>query len=1258
MAGFAHGAALPWAGAAAYPTYDIPDSLTSFSRAALVPRATDDATDPGSKSKSSQGIGIVSFLTAIGVAAAIFAAQFLVFVLLRNKLARIFKPKTYLVPERERTESPPSNTLAMIKALIKYDDREVINKCGLDAYFFLRYLKTLLVIFVPICAIVLPVLIPINYVGGRGHKVDVNDNAARSNNNTPTGLDTLAWQNVSSSNTSRYTAHLVMGILVIIWVCAVFFFELRVYIKVRQDYLTSAEHRLRASATTVLTSGSAKKPSGGFFDVFPGGVRNIWLNRDLTKLLDKISDRDSVHSKLESAETDLIKAAKKAQLKKRDAEERKERKKHNLKAPTKEQKAARDKEDDDRAKELANSGQGTDSGDQHEVPHTVGEGVLESERDLEGQHGHGHDEGDRKKAKGHRMLGVVNPLAMVGKGLRNAGNEVNDTLGTSNGFMNAGPTTQRVPTSQATGTGSVQNAGEQAVESRRPTVSFEAQRSLSRAPSTISESSTKAIQKKMSRNAAAGNTVRVLENPDDMISRHETKFWQFWKPPTGGYANPYLAKKAENPKTFGQAVKNFIPFMGKSEDEEPVEYPEAHNPDYQQDGDSEAEWARYLKKKDRPTHRLPPFGVKWLPGLPLFNKKVDTIYWCREELARLNMEIEEDQKHPERFPLMPSAFVQFNHQVAAHMACQSVVHHLPRQMSPRMIEISPRDVLWDNMALNWWQEWLRSGIVTLTVFAMVFLWAIPVAWTAALSQLDKIIADADWAGPLRDNKTISNLIKAIAGVLPAATLALLLILVPIILSLLAKFKGAKTGAQRSEFVQVYYFVFLFVQVFLVVSIASFFARSITELIENIKRLQSVTNVLNLLADNLPAAANYFFSYMVLQALSTSSGTLLQVGALLMWFIVAPLFDSTARNKWTRNTSLNDINWGSFFPVYTNFACIGLIYCVISPLISIFAVITFSLLWLAQRYAMLYVNRFEMDTGGVLYPRAINQTFTGIYFMELCMAGLFFIVQDADGTHTCTPHGVVMLVVLILTIIYQVLLNISFSPLFRYLPMTFEDEAVLRDEAFQRAQDVRFGLLRDASQGDDEDETGSLREKLSRPSGSDKDIELQDLDPQRRTQGQMLRSHVKQVGNWAKGGGKQVGNWAKDGGQQLRKLKGIGDNTRAARYRREQRQKDLESQRAIGDALFGGVHDDIEDLTPEERDILTQHAFQHYALRARRPTVWIPRDDLGVSEDEIHRTKAYSEHIWISNEGTALDSKVRVVYGKNPPDFSEVDIINL
>jgi hypothetical protein len=291
--------------------------------------------------------------------------------------------------------------------------------------------------------------------------------------------------------------------------------------------------------------------------------------------------------------------------------------------------------------------------------------------------------------------------------------------------------------------------------------------------------------------------------------------------------------------------------------------------------------------------------------------------------------------------------------------------------------------------------------------------------------------------------------------------------------------------------------------------------------------------------------------------------------------------------------------------------------------------------------MLYVNRFEHDTGGVLYPRAINQTFTGIYFMELCMAGLFFLAEDPTGKNVCTAHGVIMIVVLILTALYQVLLNYSFGPLFRYLPITFEDEAVLRDQAFQRAQDQRLGLIDgDELQEEEEEEDIKQPEKNGENGNA---IEMRRFGSVRRPMN-------------------KVGTWAKGGGHQLRKIavvnKASDKNKRASLYREKHRRKDIEAQRAIGEALFGGFHDEIEDLTPEERDALTKHAFQHEALRARRPTVWIPRDDLGISDDEIRRTQAYSDHIWISNEGTALDSKVRVVYGRAPPDFSEVDLINL
>ncbi|KAJ4269954.1 hypothetical protein NW762_001625 [Fusarium torreyae] len=1208
-----------------------------------------------------KGIGIVSFLTAVAVALAVFAIQVLLFLLLRNKLARIFKPKTYLVPERERTDPPPTGILGMLKTLWHYGDREVIEKCGLDAYFFLRYLKTLLIIFIPICGIVMPILIPMNYVGGRGQKVDVKDDDAKSEG-TPTGLDTLAWGNVSPKQTSRYAAHLLMAILVVIWVCGVFFFELRVYIKVRHDYLTSAEHRLRASATTVLVNSIPAKWLSeealmGLFDVFPGGIRNVWLNRDLSTLLDKVKDRDKIHLKLESAETDLIKNAKKAQLKQKKAAEKKERKEMKLGALSKQERAERKAQEDAEAQRMAMSAEGTTAGDKHEVPHTVDAGVRESQYETfdHASNDNPEDE-DKGRSKGFKVPLLGDPLGKVGHGIlgivSKAGNNVDDTLETTNGFI--GMNQQNEPRAPSRNSDRHRVRPSVDGEDLSPTSdSLRAQNNNSRNTARLSAESTAAINpKQMSKPGGhQGNTVRKLENEADIYLKEDAKWWQFWKPPPGAYASPvpqgaaaaaYMERKSNESKPLWQRIKYALPFMKAEMEDEPFEYPIAYDPEYKEDQEEPAEWEKYLKKKDRPTHRLPLFGKKWLFAVPFVTTKVDTIYWCREQLARLNLEIEEDQKHPERFPLMNSAFIQFNHQVAAHMACQSVIHHVPKQMAPRINEVSPKDVVWDNMAFSWWQEWLRSGIVFVTVVAMIFLWAIPVAWTAALSQLDQLIRNNDWLSFLKHNDTVHNIAKAVAGVLPAVVLGLLLFLIPIILNFLAGFKGAKTGSQKTEFVQVFYFVFLFIQVFLIVSIASFFAASIDELVNNVKQLDNVTAVLNLLAYNLPTAANYFFSYMILQAMSTSSATLLQLGALFMWYIIARILDSTARNKWSRNTKLNQIKWGSFFPIYTNFACIALIYCVVAPLISIFAIITFGLLWFAQRYAMLYVTRFEHDTGGVLYPRAINQTFTGIYFMELCMAGLFFIVKDEHGNNTCTPHGTIMIVVFILTIVYQVLLNFSFAPLFRFLPITFEDEAVLRDEAFQRAQDRRLGLIDDGELPEEDDDTMYGQEKVQQPDAN-RDIELRRFGT--------LRRPVK-----------QVGTWARDGGQQLRKIAAVNKakdkNKRASAYRRQQRQKDIEAQRAIGEALFGGIHDEIEDLTPDERDALTRHAFQHEALRARRPTVWIPRDDLGISDDEIRRTQGYSEHIWISNEGTALDSKVRVVYGRAPPDFSEVDLINL
>ena len=341
---------------------------------------------------------------------------------------------------------------------------------------------------------------------------------------------------------------------------------------------------------------------------------------------------------------------------------------------------------------------------------------------------------------------------------------------------------------------------------------------------------------------------------------------------------------------------------------------------------------------------------------------------------------------------------------------------------------------------------------------------------------------------------------------------------------------------------------------------------------------------------------------------------------------------------------------------------------------VFNIITFSLFWLVYRYNTLYVTKFRFDTGGLLYPTAINQLFTGLYLMELCLIGLFFLVRDArsDGKANGTPcqaQAIIMIVVFILTLLYQWLLNGAFGPLMRYLPITLEDEAVMRDEEFARAQEKRWRLDNDERDRDNTNDVLDDRERLSADENqAAESIEMQNIEA-RNERGMMDPRNLglpvpETVGNFIP---LQVSSWADRSRKKTPNSPGQNGQVTSPRQHHRQHHPvrtspDVEAQRsgtnAIGEALFAGINDEIEDLTPDERDKLVRRAFQHEALRARRPVIWIPRDDLGVSDDEIHRTQKLSSYIWISNEFTGLDNNGRVVYRKSPPDFSEVDLIEL
>jgi calcium permeable stress-gated cation channel len=386
----------------------------------------------------------------------------------------------------------------------------------------------------------------------------------------------------------------------------------------------------------------------------------------------------------------------------------------------------------------------------------------------------------------------------------------------------------------------------------------------------------------------------------------------------------------------------------------------------------------------------------------------------------------------------------------------------------------------------------------------------------------------------------------------------------------------------------------------------------------------------------------------------------------------------------------------------------LIYSVIAPLILVFNVITFTLFWFVYRYNTLYVTKFSFDTGGLLYPNAINYTFVGLYTMEFALIGMFFLVRDVDNNTACAGQGIAMVAVLICTAVYQWLLNSAFAPLFRYIPITLEDDAVARDEEFARAMGKKHaGLVENEQEGEDLNDALSERECRSLEEDRQaEEYEMQRINKKKNrtpTDGpddnplEPTRTYAR-VGYFIKDktgfsipgrpDAKRNGLWADRERNRDRRSKNFGkypvhhhhsESPESRRHHAKPSQPkaldvinnfnplmghaaDVEAQRqersAFSNALFSGINDELEDLTPEERDVLVQRAFQHSALRARRPVIWIPRDGLGVSDDEVLRMGRFSKFLWCSNEKQGLDRKGRCVYSGSPPDFSEVDLIQL
>ncbi|KAF2396576.1 DUF221-domain-containing protein [Trichodelitschia bisporula] len=440
--------------------------------------------------------------------------------------------------------------------------------------------------------------------------------------------------------------------------------------------------------------------------------------------------------------------------------------------------------------------------------------------------------------------------------------------------------------------------------------------------------------------------------------------------------------------------------------------------------------ARWVRPKDRPTHRL-----KFLIG-----KKVDTIEWSRAELNKMIPEVEHEQDKHRRGEArkLRAVFVEFINIREAQAAFQSLTHHQIITMAPRFTGVHPLDVIWSNLRIRGWERMLRKVATLSFVVGLVIFWSIPVAFVGAISNINYLTDKLPWLDFI--NKIPTAILGVVTGLLPVVLLAVLMALLPIILRLAARLGGAPTHSDVEYTVQNYYFAFQVVQVFLVATVASAASSAVSQIIKN------PTSVTSLLSKQIPKASNFYLSYFVLQGLGVFAGMLVGVAGLIVTPLLAKILGSTPRKLFMRWNQLSGLGWGTVYPVYTNLLVIAMCYACIAPLVLIFAAIGLYLFYFAYRYNLLYVYSTGVDTRGLVYPRALQQLFVGMYIAEICLLGLFATRLDKKGT---IGPFVMMILLVIFTALYNVGLNSAITPLLRYLPKTLEDEersALLESDA--------------------------------------------------------------------------------------------------------------------------------------------------------------------------------------------------------------------
>ncbi|XP_031267519.1 CSC1-like protein At1g32090 [Pistacia vera] len=412
--------------------------------------------------------------------------------------------------------------------------------------------------------------------------------------------------------------------------------------------------------------------------------------------------------------------------------------------------------------------------------------------------------------------------------------------------------------------------------------------------------------------------------------------------------------------------------------------------------------------------------------LGLGGKKVDAIEYYNQQIKDFEkkMSLERQKILKNSKSVLPVTFVSFKSRWGAAVCAQTQQSKNPTLWLTNWAP-EPRDVYWRNLAIPFVSLTIRKFIISLSVFALVFFYMIPIAFVQSLANLEGLEKVAPFLRPVIELKFIKSFLQ---GFLPGLALKIFLYILPTVLMIMSKIEGHIAVSNLERRTSAKYYYFMLVNVFL----GSIIAGTAFEQLHSFLH-QSPTQIPRTIGVSIPMKATFFITYIMVDGWAGIASEILRLKPLVIFHLKNMFIVKTERDR-EKAMNPGSVDFPETLPSLQLYFLLGIVYAVVTPILLPFMLVFFALAYLVYRHQIINVYNQQYESAGAFWPHVHSRIIASLLISQLLLLGLLSTKEAANSTP-------LLIVLPILTLAFHKYCKRRFEPAFRKYPL---EEAMAKD----------------------------------------------------------------------------------------------------------------------------------------------------------------------------------------------------------------------